>query len=216
MNNRQLFLAWLRTTSPQVYTAAIRQALRQPQTLGGLNCDLVNSMTAPATFGAFGQDDSGDGGLPEITISAPSVDQSAPQIIPLTPADIALSDVGTGITQIDVTQPDLPIVTNPSTGTTTAGSNTIWNSIVTAVGNVGAAAFKADTQSNLVKLNTQRASMGLPPVNANGQVVTAGFAPATNAIYSLENAIGGVGAGGGSLFLIAGVGLLAFMLLRKK
>ena len=221
MNNAQLYLAWLRTASPEVYLLAMRKILRQPRTLGGLDSDLVQSMTAPATFGAFGQDSSSDSSLPEITVSGsydttttdPYTDLNLnpfPDVTALTPEQLApVAPVTTSDTG--------PSVTITPAGGTDTGSSSWLSSFINAVGNVGASALTASNQSNLVKLNTQRAAQGLPPVNAMGQVIPgSALAPATNAIYALESKIaGGVGAMSPFL-LLAGVGLLAFVLFKRK
>ncbi|MGH3574921.1 MAG: hypothetical protein ACRDUW_24375 [Pseudonocardiaceae bacterium] len=47
MNARQLYLAWLRSTHPDIYVAALRKVAGKPRSLGGLGQDLMSSMTAP-------------------------------------------------------------------------------------------------------------------------------------------------------------------------
>lgn len=228
MNNAQLYLAWLRTTSPEVYMSALRKITGKKRTLGGLDADLCDSMTAPATFGAFGQDDSSFSydTMPTVDITATPITDSSYTLPALTPSDIGVSDVssgltlpdfGTGLTEVpgidtSVTMPNVSITPAPAAGTP---SNWLA-AFTTAVGNVAASALQASNQSNLIKLNTTRAQQGLPPVNANGQVVTSAntrLAPATGPIYAIESKIAGATGGMGMpLMLLAGVGLLVFFM----
>src|ERR1700733_7910346 len=60
MNNRQLYLAWLRTASPTVYVAALRKATGQKKNLGGLNQDLLQQALSPSTRHSFLGDDTSD------------------------------------------------------------------------------------------------------------------------------------------------------------
>jgi hypothetical protein len=230
VNNAQLYLAWLRTNSPDVYLMAMRKTLGQPRTLGGLDSDLVNSMTAPATFGAFGQDSSSDTSLPSVTVSPdtfapqfPLTDTSGmPLIFPVTEAYPTAPEIPTltpeQLAPVTVEAAPAPVLDASGTLTGTPPDGTSWlTSLITAVGNIGATALSSSSQSNLVKLNTARAQQGLPPVDINGRVVTAsGLAPATSAIYRLEQAIAGGTTGATPLLLIAGVGLLAFLFMRRK
>lgn len=223
MNNTQLYLAWLRTTSPEVYMAAMRKITGQKRTLGGLDADLCASMTAPSTFGAFGQDDSSfDYTMPEIDITAPVdtttytlpvIDETS--LTPVTPIDTSVltpvTDIGTTVTMPDVTITPAPATSSPF-------SSNVLAAFTTAVGTVAASALQASNQSNLIKLNTARAQQGLPPVNSAGQVVTptnTRLAPATGPIYKLESTIAGA-AGGVGLPLLLGVGVLAFFMLRRR
>jgi hypothetical protein len=224
VNNRQLYLAWLRTAAPDVYMTSLRKALRQSRTLGGLDSDLVDSMTAPSTFGAFGQDSSSDGSLPEVTITAdtwtPPDLTSFPDYytLPLAPSDLTpVTPVDTGITMPTVEITPATGYVPPDTGAPAAGGNW-WDTIIKTVGTVVTAGITTSSQqSNLIKLNTQRAAQGLPPVDQYGRVITpAGTNPATSAIYRLESLIAGTGGGLSPVILLAGVGLLAFVLFKRK
>lgn len=222
MNNAQLFMAWLRTTAPDVYLAAMRKITGQRRTLGGLDSDLVDSMTAPATFGSFGQDSASDTSLPEITVYGDTGTADSGYTLPtLTEYDLNPPEITPPtLTDITLPEPAAPNITiTPAPSAPATGGGSFWAAFTTAVGSVASTALSASNQSNLIKLNTTRAQMGLPPVNANGQVVSgAGLAPATSAIYRLESQIAGAGRGlGGSpVLLLAGVGLLAFIFLRKR
>lgn len=221
MTNFQLYLAWLRTEAPDVYLAAMRKITGQVRTLGGLDSDLVDSMTQPATMGSFGQDSSSDTSLPEITVYGDTGTADSGYTLPtLTEYDLnppQITPTLTDVTLPDVTEPNITITPAPAPAAPATGGTNWAAAFVTAVGNVASAALRSSSQSNLVKYNTQRAQMGLPPVNAQGQVVSsAGLAPATSAIYALESKIAGVTGGMSPVVLLAGIGLLAFLFLRKR
>jgi hypothetical protein len=228
MNNQQKYLAWLRTTAPEVYVAALRKVARAPRSLGGLSDDLVTRMYRPSTgfgfvgdemtqlaarlrsLGALGQDDSDPDNIGEVTVTAssPTDDSSSLLLDPtsLTPADIL------GV-QEQATLPTAPINVPADTSSSGSSSNTgLFSSIVSAVGSIGAAAMTSSAQSNLLKLNTQRAAAGLPPVNANGVPVATSLS-SNPQIAAMESSIAGVASS--PIFWIAGLALLAFVVLRK-
>jgi hypothetical protein len=125
----------------------------------------------------------------------------------LTPADIL------GVQQ-QATLPTAPINLPSDTSAPASGSSNtgLFSSIVSAVGGITAAAMTSSAQSNLLKLNTQRAAAGLPPVNANGVPVATSLS--TNPqIAAMESSIAGVASS--PVFWIAGLALLAFIVLRK-
>jgi hypothetical protein len=229
MNNQQKYLAWLRTSAPEVYVAAIRKVAHAPRNLGGLSDDLVARMYSPSTgfgflsdemsdlsarlrsLGALGQDDSDPDNIGEVVVtgSTPTVDTSSLVVDPtsLVPADIL------GI-QEQATLPTAPINLPADTTTPAASSSNtgLFSSIVAAVGSIGAAAMTSSAQSNLLKLNTQRAAAGLPPVNANGVPVATSLS-SNPQIAAMESSIAGVASS--PVFWIAGLALLAYIVLRK-
>jgi hypothetical protein len=217
MNPKSLYLAWLRTTSPAVYATAIRQATGRTRTLGGLTGDLVQKAFAPTLRHSFLGDDTATT-LDTIDVSAISADQ------PIT----TNYTFDTSVPAFDTSSVALPTLTSDTgavTSTTPAatptavaaagGGPSIFSNILTAVASIGGTVVTASQQSALIALNTQRAAQGLPPVNANGQVVTtAGLAATSPGILAFENAITG---GNTALFpfvLIGGV-IAAYLLFRK-
>lgn len=226
---RKLYLSYLRQSAPLVYTAAVRKAMGKPRGLGGLGDDLLTQMTRPCMgIGFLGQDDGSTdySNLPTVTVTATDTsgydqnlqdlinanslpDQSlALAVTPEALAPVNLTDVtGTSLTA-------LPPSTTDTTSTSTAPG--IFASIASAVGGIVAAGMTASSQSSLLKLNTQRAAAGLPPVNANGvPISTSLLTPSSNpTIAALENSV--AGAASSPLVWMAGIGLLAFLLLRKK
>jgi hypothetical protein len=218
MNNRQLYLAWLRTTAPETYITAIRKVAGKPRGSGGLKRDLVGSMLTPTTGFGFLGDDTTD--LQTITVSAP-IDSSAftmpvvdtstfttPAIEIPAPTDVFAPppDELTGVT---VTAQKIPV---PGPAPTTD----LWTQITTAVAGLAATALTSSQQSNLVKLNTARAAAGLPPVDANGRVITTSAVarPPSAALAAIEAQIAGMGSS--PIVWIAGLGLLAFLFMRKR
>lgn len=214
MNAQAAYLAWLRINAPEVYTGALRKVAGKARGLGGLADDLLARMSRTSTgFGFFG-DDTTD--LPTITVTAdaiPTVDNSS---LALTPDDLAtLNDtLSQQDLQSSVSLTALPTVPMAAP-TVTTGSN-LFASIIQAVGTVTAAGMQASTQSSLVKLNTQRAAAGLPPVNANGVPINTGFLPPSSnpTIARLEAGI--AGAGSSPMLWIAALAVGALFLLRKK
>jgi hypothetical protein len=209
MNNQQLYLAWLRTTAPTVYINAVKRALGQTRSLGGLADDLVNKALAPDLAHSFLGDDT------DIT------DESALQDVSGSSSDL------TTVPAFDTGSVSAPSAVNiasgtavglPSTPAATSSSSAgnIFASIITAVGSVGGAVINATNQSKLIALNTQRASQGLPPINANGQVIsTTGLAAASPGLAAFENMFGSSGSMLPILFLGGGA-ILLFMMLGKK
>ena len=206
MNNRQLYLAWLRTTSPAVYASAVRKALGQTRSLGGLADDLVNKAFSPDLAHSFLGDDT------DFTDES-SLQTGSSNDLTTLPTDF------TNVSDVSAPQP-VSISSGTAVGLpTTSGSSTgnIFASIISAVGSVGGAVINATNQSKLIALNTQRAAQGLPPINANGQVVgTTGLATTSPGLLAFENAISGAG---GSMMpiLFLGIGaIVLFSLLGKK
>jgi hypothetical protein len=215
MNNRQKYLAWLRTTAPTVYAVALRKATGQGRTLGGLADDLVKQAFAPDIAHSFLGDDTSS--LDPITVTASS--DSSP-----------LTDVyatGDFLPVVNTPTFDASLVQAPSavaidTGTSTvapsapAASSSTFANILTAVAAIGAGVVSATNQSKLIALNTTRAAQGLPPVNAAGQVVsTTGFATTSPSLLAFERSISG--AGGVSLLpILAILGIGAYFVFKGR
>jgi len=211
MNNKGLYLAWLRTVAPTLYAQAIRKATGQSRSLGGLTDNLVQQALAPSLRHSFLGDDTTsmdttfmDFGTAPITtgvdtspiVNDPIVFQS-PTFDPtsITPATL-VTDPTTG--QLVSSAPTTVPAVTPS------NAPNIFTSILQSVASIGSTVVSASQQSSLIALNTQRAAQGLPPVNANGQVVTAAGVAATNpALLAFENAVSG---GSGSMLPILLIG----------
>jgi hypothetical protein len=230
MNNRQLFLAWLRTTAPETYTTALRKVAGKPRGSGGLTRDLIGSMYTPSTgfgflgddFGSLGQDNTGvaDGGLVSNPLETVTVTPSPDWVY--NPADyqpappVALVDTSTFTTPAIEATPPPALDTSGTLVSIPAPAPSAWGSFLTAVTGLASTALTTSAQSNLVKVNTARAAQGLPPVDANGIPIrpTASLFPPNTTIARLESSIAGVATS--PLFLIAGVGLLALFFMRKR
>jgi hypothetical protein len=199
MNNKQLYLAWLRTAAPSVYTAALRKATGQVRSFGGLTDDLVQQSFAPSLNHSFLGDDTS------------SVDLSNIDFSNISNIDVGQIDTGAIDAQITSgTAANLPSVT----ATTTSAPSTFSN-ILTAVTAIGAGVINATNQSKLITLNTQRAAQGLPPVDATGRVVSGtGFSTTSPSLLAFERAISG-GSTGSFLPILAVLGIGAFFLLRR-
>jgi hypothetical protein len=210
MNAQQKYLAWLRITAPEVYTAALRTVARKPRGLGGLSDDLLTRMQRPCTGFGFLGDDSAD--LPTITVTAdaPTADTSG---LTLDPNAFDSADLAT--LQQQTTLPALPADVTAAAAAQSQPTG-LFNSIVSAVAGVATTALNVSGQSNLVKVNTQRAAMGLPPVNAQGVPISNSFfRPSTNPqLAALEASVGGFASS--PLVWVAGLGLIAFLLLGKR
>lgn len=219
MNARQAYLAWLRQTAPQTYATAVRKVTGQKRSLGGLNRNLVGSMYAPTTGFGFLSDDITDG----VTVSAPdmsslSIDTSSFQAPDLS-ADIV--DPSTFVSpDFSSSIPDFSVASDTG-GSSDSGSSLFnantFSSLISAVGNVASTALNVSAQNNLVQLNTQRAAQGLWPVQANGTPVPASQLTTSSspALAQFESAISTQGIAS-PLLLVAGLGLLAFALLKRS
>jgi hypothetical protein len=210
MNNGQLYLAWLRTVAPSLYSQAVRKATGKQHTLGGLTDNLLNRALSPGLTQSF----LGDDELDDIDVTAVSMDQPVTTDLFIAPVDTTF-DTSTVAAPSAVSVAPLPNV--PATTTAAAApSSNIFANILTAVASIGSTVVTASQQSALIALNTQRAAQGLPPVNAAGQVVTAaGTATTSPALLAFENAITG-GAGGSLLPIILIGGVLAYFLFGRK
>ncbi|MGH8336542.1 MAG: hypothetical protein ACRETL_06955 [Gammaproteobacteria bacterium] len=212
MNNRQLYLAWLRTVAPSVYSQAVRRATGGARSLGGLADDLVQRALAPNLSHSFLGDDSSM--LDPITVTA-----IAPDSGPIT-TNYSFDTSMPAFDPNSVAMPSFaPIDTGTATGLTapaSSGGSTFAN-ILTAVTAIGAGVLNYSTQSKLVTLNTTRAQQGLPPVNAQGQVVSPyGLTSTSPTMLAFERSISGA-TGGSMLPIILGMlGLGAFFVLRHK
>ena len=212
MNNRQLYLAWLRTAAPTVYTAAIRKATGQTKNLGGLDTDLLQQALSPSLRHSFLGDDTSDMDTSDLFSSSDLTNTSPIVFDPITfstpsfdPGDVSLPAPVT-----DSSGNPIPV----SSGSTPAESAapSIFSSVLQAVTSIGNTVVNASQTNALIALNTQRAAQGLPPVNAAGQVVTAaGTATTSASLLALENAI--AGGSSSSLLPILLIGGLAFYFL---
>jgi hypothetical protein len=221
MNAKALYLSWLRQTAPELYTAALRKVAGKPRGLGGLGDDLVSRMCRPCTGFGFLGDDTSD--LPTITVTAPDFYNTAPDLtgvdsfltepggLTVDPSSFSAADL-TSLTAQDVSS--LPTITEAPD--TSAGSGGLFSNVATAVASIVTAGMTANNQSNLLKVNTQRASQGLPPVDSNGVPIrTSLLTPSSNpTIARIESTI--AGAASSPLLWVAGLGLLGFLLLRKR
>jgi hypothetical protein len=209
MNNKGLYLAWLRTYSPTVYTAAIRKATGKIRTLGGLTDNLIGKALAPNLMHSFLGDDSTDTSG-NLFSSSDLTDTSAVSFDPIVFQAPVIDPIALDATAL---APDATPATVPASS---AVAPSTWANILTAVSSIGSTVVSATQQSSLIALNTQRAAQGLPPVNANGQVVTtAGTAATNSALLAFENAVSG---GTGSMLpivLIGGAVALLFLFSRK-
>lgn len=210
------YLAWLRLTAPQVYSAALRKFAGKTRSLGGLDRNL----------GDMGQDDllnipAADLPGGEIVVSS-TPDTSGGYSLPVLAQDPSafapVSDVSSMVS-LD------PGVSDAITAAANAQTNTQnISAIASAVGSVLNTALTTSSQANLVKLNTARVQAGLYPLNAQGQIirptVPGAVAPGTgqSAIARMEQAIAGPGGGGSTLplLLIAGVAGLALFAFSRR
>jgi hypothetical protein len=211
MNNRQLYLAWLRTASPTVYTAALRKATGQKKNLGGLNQDLLQQALSPSMRHSFLGDDTSDMDL----FSASDLVDTSPIVFDPITFTPPVFDSGS----LDIPMPTIGTDTSSSTPSVTApsSSSSIFSNILSAVTSIGNTVVNASQQNALITLNTQRAAQGLPPVNAQGQVVTAaGTATTSASLLALEAAIAGGNSTGSLLPLLLIGGLAAYFLFGRK
>lgn len=213
MNNQQLYLAWLRTYSPTTYANAIRRATGQGRSLGGLTDDLLNKALAPDLIHSFLGDDTDLDEIPitatytpdPVSFDSSQIDFQSPTFDTgsvLAPTPVAIASGGaTGL---------------PSAPAPVAASGNVFTSVLAAVAQIGAGVLNYSNQSKLIALNTTRAQQGLPPVDANGRVVTAlGTATTSPGLLAFEKAI--TGGGGMSLIpILAILGIGLFFLSRPR
>lgn len=215
MNNAQLYLAWLRTVAPTVYTQALRQATGQSRTLGGLADDLVQQSFAPDIGHSFLGDDTSSL-LDPITVNATYMDAGAPITTNFSASDFATPSFDTSsvaapsMVAIDTGTAALPSAPAP------AGTSSIFGNVLASVAALGVGVLNYSNQSKLIQLNTTRAQQGLPPVDASGRVVnTAGFSTTSPTLLAFERAISG-GSGSMLLPILAILGIGAFFVFRGK
>lgn len=210
MNAHAQYLAWLRINHPAVYMQALRRVVGKPRGLGGLSDDLLARMCRPTTgFGFLGDDSIDTSDLPTITVEA-----DTPSMPDLT--DLVVDPASLTTPSIDLTDNTLlPALPNPTPPTDSSGSS-VFDSIAKAVATVASTAMSASSQSNLLKLNTQRATQGLPPVDANGIPVRTSLLRVSSnpTIANLERTI--AGAATSPLVWVAGLGILALLLLGRR
>jgi hypothetical protein len=209
MNNRQLYLAWLRTVAPTVYVSALRRATGVNRSLGGLDSDLVQQALAPNISHSF----LGDDILDPITVSAP-VDQPITTDFSFDTSTPAFDSSGMTFTPVAI---DTSVVSPTAATPNPAAPNSIFSGVLAAVTAVTQGVMNASTQSKLITLNTQRAAQGLPPVNAAGQVISPVVTTATgSALLNFERSISGGVSSMGSMLPLLALGGLALYFLRKK
>lgn len=216
MNNQQLYLAWLRTTSPTLYAQAVRMATGRSRNLGGLADDLLQQALSPNLMHSFLGDDTT---LDTITVSS---DAPAPVTTDMVFApgnfsfDPSTVDAPSFSVPIDSgAAVGFPSAAAPAAQPVAAPSSTFAN-ILQAVTTIGAGVIQASNQSKLIDLNTARARAGQPPVDATGRVVSPyAVSPTNSAIARFEKSITG-GMSGSMLPILAMLGIGAFVLLRKK
>lgn len=132
MNAKGLYLAWVRTHYPKVYSAALAKTFNpRGAGLGGLGDDLTDSVLQPITVSS------------SILVPDTSVDSSTAAAI-----NAANADPGTSW-------------------------GSFFNSLTNAISGIGQTVVNTQAQQNLLSVNTQRARVGLPPLNANGVPITA-------------------------------------------
>lgn len=199
MNNAQLYLAWLRTVAPAVYTSAVRRATGQNRSLGGLTDDLVQQSFAPDVSHSFLGDDTSSL-LDPITVTAQYMS---------TPVTTDYSFAAPVADFSNMATPAPVAIAAP-------GSSTFAN-ILTAVTAIGAGVLNASTQSKLINLNTIRAQQGMAPVDAYGRPVTPSRLSTTGS--SLLNWERNIAGGSGSMMIPIVLGVLgigAFFVLSKR
>lgn len=220
MNARQAYLAWLRLTAPTTYATAVRKVTGQKRSLGGLNRNLVGSMYASNTGFGFLSDDITDASLSPVTVSAPDMSSLTVDTSGFQAPDLSTVDTSSFVS------PDLsasiPDFSTAGGSTDTTGGSSFFNantfsSLINAVGNVASTALNVSAQSDLLKLNTQRAAQGLWPVQANGTPVPQSqlYPASSPAVARFESAISTQGVTT-PLLMVAGLGLLAFALLKRS
>lgn len=209
MNNQQLYLAWLRTYSPTVYMQAIKRATGRNRNLGGLTQDLVSSALAPNLMHSFLGDDS----LDEIDVTAQAMPDASALNVDAPTIDLSDSFDSSSLSAPSTVAIDTSSFSSPAS----SSSSSTFANVLTAVTALGAGVLQATNQSKLIALNTTRAQQGLPPVNANGQVVsTTGLATTNAALSNFERAITGGGSGMGMLGILALLGLGGYLILKKR
>lgn len=221
MNPRAAYLAWLRQTAPATYATAVRKVAGKPRSLGGLNRNLVSSMYAPSTGFGFLSDDVTDASLQPITVTAPDLSSLSIDTSGFQPADLS-ADIVDPSTFASPSLPASPDVSTPATDTSGSSGSSWFNSntfssLINAVGNVASTALNVSAQSNLLKLNTQRAAQGLWPVQANGTPVPQSqlYPASSPTLARFESAISTQGMTS-PLLIIAGLGLLAVLIKRRR
>jgi len=160
MNPKQLYLAWVRSTFPNVYTGALTQLLSPKAGLSGLGDDLTSSITASIDAGTYD---------PQAMREA-SANYSSPV------SDVSISpDVQNSIDQAN------------QTSSSSSAWGDFFNNLSSAISNVGSSVLQTQAQANLLQINTQRAQQGLPPLNQYGVPVTAQqLAPTSSSIAQFE------------------------------
>lgn len=170
--NRLMFLQWLRLTDPKVYRYATGKALQAVKPGGALGVYLGQYLSG---LGDNGDDDSTGDYYAEITgessVPAITTDLDDPSsILSISPAPVA---------DLSTLNMDIPTITDTS-GTPAASTNTsgIFSGIASAVASLATAApaviraLSPNNSQTILAQNAQRAVQGLPPLNADGTVMT--------------------------------------------
>ena len=188
--NRQTYLAWLRTTMPNLYVASMQHVANPKKT----NYDFGKARGIGAV--SFNQlAGLGDDGTD-------TTDQ-----------DLAISEDPLSYAPPDVSAPPASDFTPVAPPSSNSSGSSAFDSVVKAVSSVASTVVATEAQQNLLNVNTQRAKQGLPPLNANGQIITSNMlAPTTSAISQAEAALAG---NTGSLLLLLGGAALLFMVARR-
>lgn len=226
MNPRQAYLAWLRQTAPQTYATAVRKVTGKPRSLGGLNRNLIGSLYGTCTgFGFLSDDitDSTDASLAPVDVSAPDMSSLTVDTSGFQAPDLSSLTVDTSTFASPDLSASIPDFSTDTTGSSSGSSGSsffnanTFSSLINAVGNVASTALNVSAQSNLLKLNTARASQGLWPVQANGTPVPASqlYPSASPTVARFESAISTQGVTS-PLLMITGLGLLAFVLYKRS
>ena len=97
--------------------------------------------------------------------------------------------------------------------TTQGGSTDYFSAIANAITSIAPTVVQTQAAENLLSINTQRAQQGLPPLTANGQIVTSSMLSPTSAtVAQMEAALAG---GSGGLLLIGGLVLVGLLVMNS-
>lgn len=186
MTPKQTYLAWVRTTQPQVYFKAIQAVFgKKNGSLGGLGDDLTDSITFS----------------PDLTSTDNLTD---------------ISDVTDPTSDVTNAVNNAYNATQSSASTTNGGSTDFFTGLANAITAVAPTVVQTQAAENLLAINTARAQQGLPPLTANGVPVTGSMLSPTSATIAQMEAALGAGGGLLPILLIGGVGLLAFVMVSGR
>jgi hypothetical protein len=136
---KKMFLTYVRQEHPQLYQAALADALKP-----------VLELTATTLgLGALGQD------VTDLT-ATPSV-------------DLTSIDTSQLLNSIQAPSVDISAPTDTSSSLSAGG---LFNSLITNITSFAGHYLTSASQQNLLQQNAQRLAQGLPPLNADGTVMT--------------------------------------------